>query len=757
MTKTQPGGLEDPADALSLDWPAAPSQSLLERPRRVDWDRLRARGLAYRRVMTAENLRKAAGHARRGNVRLVWTAFRNLTMMQRAAAPDVPQHGDGVFPVVPLAPGQPLVSVVIPCFNYGRYVEAAVDSVLRQTLGDVEVIVVDGGSTDGITRELLAGMRRPRTRVVLREGRHWVGSNRNFGIAMSLGRYVCCLDADDTLDPTYLEKAVYLLEGMGYDCVSTSIRFVGERTGTVGVLEFPDLQAMTQGNHMHTCAVFRRVLWARSDGFVDTGVGSAHVAEDWDFWIQVAAQGARLRNLAGEPLFNYRIHASGSLSSGSGVRSIAEQRRRILRRRKRLLSPLRMRLSRLQAQRRLVCVEAGGVLRQAMARADDGRRCLVVALPFLLLGGAERLLSMLTGCFVADGWRVVVLTTLPQDPMHGDSVDWFSPHTDEIYRLPRFLAPEEWSGFLDYLVDSRRPDCLLLAGSRYVYERLDALRDRRPAMAIVDLLFNTVGHVDSHREFRDRFTAVLAENAEVERWFLEIGWPAERVRRVLSGVDTDVLRPRSADPAVRASLGISPGDFVVGFSGRMSEEKAPDVFVEVARACAGVPGLRFVMTGAGPWAERIEREASRVGPTLAYLGKVADVEAYLGTYDLLLLPSRFDGRPLVVLEALAMGVPVVASRVGGLPELVEDGRNGFLCEPADAEGFARRVLELLSDRARLAGMKRNARAFALEHLGIRRMYEGYRNALLDAIRLHGSTAATGTDGRQEPGIEGVQQ
>jgi glycosyltransferase involved in cell wall biosynthesis len=320
-----------------------------------------------------------------------------------------------------------------------------------------------------------------------------------------------------------------------------------------------------------------------------------------------------------------------------------------------------------------------------------------------------------------------------------------------------FLEPEEWGGFLEYLFDSRRPDCLLLAGSRFVYERLDAIRARRPEMAIVDLLFNAVGHVASHREFQDRFTAVLAENAEVERWLLETGWSPERVRRVLSGIDCDVYRPRPRDAAFRASLGLAPDDFVVGFSGRMSEEKGPDVFVEVARACAGLPGVRFVMTGAGPWAERIALEAECVGPTLRYLGKVDDVETHIATYDVLILPSRFDGRPLVVLEALAMGVPVIASRVGGLPELVDDGRNGFLCAPADVGEFARRIAELARDRPRAARMRQEARAFATEHLGIRRMYAGYRDALLDAIRLQ--AAATGSGAGRIPhaqGIEGVE-
>lgn len=727
------------------DWPGMPTPDALVRPKRVDLSAVRLRARTYMGVITPDNLRKAIGHARRGNVRQVWTAFRNLTMLRQATVSESPPSGDDVFPVVPLADGQPLLSVVIPCFNYGRYVEAAIDSVLGQTLKDVEVIVVDGGSTDGTTRELLSRLDRPRTRVFLREGRHYVGSNRNFGVERAHGRYVCCLDADDTLNATYLEKAVYLLEGFAYDCVSTSLCFVGHSSGTVDVVEFPDLEAMTHGNHMHTCAVFRRVLWTRSEGYVDTGVGAAHIAEDWDFWIQLAAEGARMRNLVGEPLFNYTIHVGGSLSSGVGVRSIADQRRVILQRRARIVGPERMRMSRRQAERHLASAEPGGALAHAMRCAPgDGRPCLLIALPFLLVGGAERLLSSLAARFVADGWRVVVITTVQQDAAHGDSVDWFTKHTAEVYRLPKFLHPHEWSSFVDYLVDSRRPDCLLLAGSRFVYERLAALRERCPSMAVVDLLFNTVGHVDSHREFRDQITVAIAENKEVERWFRDLGWPAARARCIASGIDTDAYRPRQKDPALMASLGLPPDAFVVGYSGRMSDEKAPDVFLDIARSCASEPNVRFVMTGAGPLAERIERDASTGGAAevLRYLGKVDDIESYLALYDALLLPSRFDGRPLVILEALAMGIPVIASRVGGLPDLIDEGRSGFLCEPANVKDFALRVVELARNRARLTDMKRAARESALEHLDIRRMYEGYRDALRDAIRTHREATAT---------------
>lgn len=685
--------------------------------------------------LTWENVRRASVLILQGRLAAVWAAYRNRV---NASAVASAQEG-GVheaFPLRPLNPHQPLISVVIPCFNYGSYVTAAVDSILSQTVDNVEVIVVDGGSTDGITRERLARLHRPRTRIFLREGRHLVGSNRNFGIERARGRFVCCLDADDTVAPTYLEKAAFLLETYGYDCVSTAIRFEGARSGTVGVLEFPDLRSMMHGNHMHTCAVFRRSIWRSIGGFHDTGVGADHVAEDWDFWLRVAAEGGRMRNIAHEPLFHYRIHEQGSLST-TNVRPIADQRTSILQRNANLLGVDRQEASASRARRIMRCVVQGGALSATMQRkSEDSRRCLLIAMPFLLVGGAERLLSTMAGCLHKEGWRIVVLTTVQQDAADGDSISWFEQHTSEIYRLPAFLQEAEWDTFVDYLVTSRQPDCLLLAGSRYVYKRLPHLRQLLPKMAIVDLLFNTIGHTAAHSEHRSFITSVIAENEQVRQWFLDEGWRPELVSLVESGVDTDSHVPRPRDSVWRAKHGIGADDFVVGFSGRISEEKGPDIFLEIANYCAEVSGIHFVMTGTGPLARTIQaRLAEQSCENVHFLGLVEDVHQTIGQYDVLVVPSRIDGRPQVVLEAMSMGVPVIAASIGGLPALVRDQHTGFLCCADNAREFAARVLDLASNPSLLASMKLASREVAVATLGLQQMAKGYNDAFRRAARL----------------------
>ncbi len=106
---------------------------------------------------------------------------------------------------------RPKVSILIPCFNLGQYIEEAVDSVFAQTDQDFEIIIVNDGSTDEATNKLLEGFSRPRTTVLSTENRG-LAAARNLAIQQARGRYICALDADDKLHPQFIEKTSALLD-----------------------------------------------------------------------------------------------------------------------------------------------------------------------------------------------------------------------------------------------------------------------------------------------------------------------------------------------------------------------------------------------------------------------------------------------------------------------------------------------------------------------------------------------------------------
>ena len=114
---------------------------------------------------------------------------------------------------------------------------------------------------------------------------------------------------------------------------------------------------------------------------------------------------------------------------------------------------------------------------------------------------------------------------------------------------------------------------------------------------------------------------------------------------------------------------------------------------------------------------------------MSFLGVVDDIRAHLASLDVLVVPSILDGRPVVVLESLALGVPVIASRIGGLPGLIHDGETGFLVEPGDTEAIARHLRRLADNPDELEQLRKTARAFAERNLDITAMNTAYEQAL----------------------------
>lgn len=219
----------------------------------------------------------------------------------------------------------PRVSIIIPCYNLGEYLDEAVDSVLAQTFQDLEIVVVDDGSTDAATQTLLSDYRRPRTRVI-RTSHAGVSAARNVAIANTTGAYLCALDADDRLEPTYFEKAVERLDA------DPSIAFVSCWLRTFGdehwewTPERCDLPGLLWEDTVLTASLVRRDAVVAVGGY-DTRM-PIQGAEDWDLWLTLVERGHR-GVIIPEVLFNYRRRA-GSLSTiswnGSGHLPLADYR-----------------------------------------------------------------------------------------------------------------------------------------------------------------------------------------------------------------------------------------------------------------------------------------------------------------------------------------------------------------------------------------------------------------------------------------------
>jgi len=200
--------------------------------------------------------------------------------------------------------GAPTVSVVIPCYNHGAFLDEAVESVLAQSYTDYEIVVVNDGSTDPDTIRLLQGYRRPKTRVIHTENAG-VSSARNTGIRSARGRYILPLDSDDRIAPTYLEKGVAILEAdPDAGIVYCDEEMFGERQGLWDIPPY-DATALLFDNLIFPAALYRKRDWERVGGYCTRFV---YGWEDWDFWVSLAALGPRVVKIP-EVLYFYRIRS----------------------------------------------------------------------------------------------------------------------------------------------------------------------------------------------------------------------------------------------------------------------------------------------------------------------------------------------------------------------------------------------------------------------------------------------------------------
>jgi len=209
---------------------------------------------------------------------------------------------------------------------------------------------------------------------------------------------------------------------------------------------------------------------------------------------------------------------------------------------------------------------------------------------------------------------------------------------------------------------------------------------------------------------------------------------ADKVTVIPNGLQTDHL-PRTFDSAAkRNALGIPEDSPVIGTITRLEPQKANEVFVRaVARVIRRVPNLVTLIAGDGPQRAELEDLVARLGLTesVRFLGWRDDAVELLGALDIFCMSSRWEGCPMVLLEAMAMGRPVVATDIGGVREIVVNAETGLLVKPEDPEALAEAVLRLLEADAERATMGAAGKRRVEQHFGSDGMLAAYARLYRD--------------------------
>jgi len=268
---------------------------------------------------------------------------------------------------------------------------------------------------------------------------------------------------------------------------------------------------------------------------------------------------------------------------------------------------------------------------------------------------------------------------------------------------------------------------------------------------IVNSHHGTDAWISPSRRWLERVTLSLADRVvvcseAVRRCAIEeVGMPEDKVVTVANGIRVGRFSDASRRGALRAALGLAPDQPVVGTVGRLDEPvKGLSVLVAAMEKVAErIPGAVCLVIGEGPARASLEAIVRRrnLPERFRFLGERRDVPDLLHAVDLYVQPSLFEGFGLSALEAMAAGKAVVASRVGGLMEVVADSVTGDLVPPGNPEDLACSIVRLLEDPDRRGRYGREGQARALERFPLEKMVRGWTRIYWDLLALRGRREA----------------
>lgn len=218
-----------------------------------------------------------------------------------------------------------------------------------------------------------------------------------------------------------------------------------------------------------------------------------------------------------------------------------------------------------------------------------------------------------------------------------------------------------------------------------------------------------------------RYHKIIAVSDDLKRYMIGRGIDERKIVTVHNAIDVDAWSRQRVTSTLREELALPPDAKLIGVVGRLRYEKDLPTTLQVAeRVIRERPDAYFLIVGDGPDKDALEQQAREMGleDHVLFLGFRKDADNIYAGLDIFASTARTEGTPNTVLEAMAMDVPVVYTAVGGVPELVEDGKTGLLCRVGDVEGISGAILSLLNDPEKAIEFGKRGRERVCDHFSL---------------------------------------
>lgn len=371
--------------------------------------------------------------------------------------------------------------------------------------------------------------------------------------------------------------------------------------------------------------------------------------------------------------------------------------------------------------------------RKLVPLADRGPLRVMFVITSMPVGGAETLLVNLVRRMDRSQFEPELCCLKELGPL-GEVLAQEIPACEKQIRYKT-----DWRviGRLAQRMRERKIDAVVTVGTggdKMFWGRLAAWRAGVPV--ILSALHST--GLPDHVEFPNRLLAPITDGfigvAKPHGEYLvrAEGCPRHKVFVIPNGVDVERFQPVAPPVGLREQIGLPTDAPTAAIVAALRPEKNHELFLDAAAlVLKQLPQARFLLIGDGQRRAALEERVTQLGiqDSIHFLGTRSDVPALLSLVDVLALSSHMEANPVSILEGLACGKPVVATRVGSIPETVHHGENGYLVDPGSAPQLAEHLFRLLADPSLARRLGAAGRQEVVEHWSLNRMVEGYQELI----------------------------
>ena len=630
----------------------------------------------------------------------------------------------------------PLISVVVPFFNSGKYIEQTIISILNQTFPYYEILIIDDGSKDKESLEKLEEIQKLYKRIkVFHKENEGLAATRDFGASKSSSscKYLMFLDDDDLIEPTFLECGYWTLE-TNKEASWAYSDSVGFGTQEYVWNKYFDSDKMKKVNELVSEALVRKNDFELVNGYE---LREKAVNEDWNLWLKLLSKGKYPVHMSFYGQW-YRRKETGELQKSRdnkerALEIINETAKKVTKKVEAIQYP------RYKYNYDFIPEEVEGIV--IPKKQNNNKINLLFIMPWMITGGADLFNLNLVKGLDKNKFTVTIITTEPNKNVLRQEFERYA----KVYDLTSFLDQKYWLAFINYIIEKENINLILNSNSKFGYSILPYIKSTYINIPILDYVhmeewYNRNGGYSRYSAMYESVidkTLVCNENSR-KVLINHFGKSEDEVQTVYIGVDENKFNTEkyNKEELKKKYLGEASNKKVLSYICRISEQKRPMLFLQIiAKLKEKRQDFKVLVVGDGNLLEKMKEKTKELNiyDDIIFTGSLKDTTEIYAISDLTINCSLKEGLALTSYESLSMGVPVVSSDVGGQKELItgevgeiiplmQDEKDIYLenYNPKEINNFVSAIDKVLNN---LDEYKKNCRKRIVNNFTINKMIE----------------------------------